>query len=113
VFSTAKPHRYTLKDKRGKVIIDSVPVDQLKPLPHWQDEGSGYDLPANDEFDVDKILDSRKRNGTTEYKIRWLGLDEESWEPATNIHDKGMIADYIASQSNVRRAARKARGAAR
>lgn len=113
VFATAEPHRYTLKDKRGKIVIDSVPVDQLKPLPHWQDDGSGYDLPANDEFYVDSILASRKRDGKTEYKLKWLGLDETSWEPAANIHDKGMIAEFIAAQSNIRRATRKARGAAR
>ena len=67
----------------------------------------------NDEFYVDKILASRKRDGKTEYKLKWLGLDETSWEPAANIHDKGMIAEFIAAQSNIRKAARKARGAAR
>ena len=113
VFKTSEPHRYALKDKRGKIVIDSVPVDQLKPLPHWQDDGSGYDLPADDEFYVERILASRKRDGRTEYKLKWLGLDETSWEPAAHIHDKGMIASYIAQQSNTRRAARKARGAAR
>ena len=113
VFKTSEPHRYALKDKRGKIVIDSVPVDQLKPLPHWQDDGSGYDLPANDEFYVEQILASRKRDGRTEYKLKWLGLDETSWEPAAHIHDKGMIANFIAQQSNSRRAARKARGAAR
>jgi hypothetical protein len=113
VFATNEPHRYILKDKRGKVVIDSVPVDQLKPLPHWQEDGSGYDLPANDEFYVEKILASRKRDGKTEYLLKWLGLDEQTWEPAAHIHDKGMIANFIAQQANSRRSARKARGAAR
>ena len=63
VFATTEPHRYTLKDKRGKVVIDSVPVDQLKPLPRWQGDGSGYDLPANDEFYVAKILHGQPQEG--------------------------------------------------
>jgi hypothetical protein len=43
------------------------------------------------------------------YKLKWLSLDEETWEPASNIHDK-MIAQYRADKQNTNRATRKPLG---
>ncbi len=39
-----------------------------------------------DVFEVEKIVDKRTRNGTTEYLISWKGFESshDSWEPAAN-----------------------------
>ncbi|CEF68504.1 Chromo domain/shadow and Chromo domain-like and Chromo domain-containing protein [Strongyloides ratti] len=37
------------------------------------------------EYDVEKILDKKKMNGTTFYEVKWLGYVETTWEPSCNI----------------------------
>jgi len=44
--------------------------------------------PADEEeFEVENILDKRKRQGGTEYLIKWLGYDDthNTWEPEENL----------------------------
>jgi hypothetical protein len=38
-------------------------------------------------FQLEEILDSRKRGRATEYKVRWRGFGEEedSWEPERSL----------------------------
>ena len=44
-------------------------------------------------FEVDELRASRKRNGKTEYFVKWAGFDEidNSWEPEENIHGPKLI----------------------
>jgi hypothetical protein len=50
------------------------------------------------EYEVDKILDSRKFHGKLKYLIRWKGYTEEeeedSWEPKRNIHAKELVRAF-------------------
>jgi len=41
-------------------------------------------------FEVEKILETRKRNGKNEFKIRWKGFSRssDSWEPQENINEQ-------------------------
>ena len=43
-------------------------------------------MEEEEEYDVEKILDSRKINGMNQYLVKWLGYgDEENlWEPIEN-----------------------------
>lgn len=40
-----------------------------------------------EEFEVENIMDKRKRQGGTEYLIKWLGYDatHNTWEPEENL----------------------------
>ena len=40
-----------------------------------------------DEFQVDRILDKRTKNGKTEYLLSWKGYgpEENTWEPKANL----------------------------
>jgi hypothetical protein len=44
-------------------------------------------------FAVDELRASRKRNGKTEYLVKWSGFDDKdnSWEPEENIHGPKLI----------------------
>ncbi|KAF2968335.1 hypothetical protein GQX73_g5248 [Xylaria multiplex] len=43
--------------------------------------------PAKAEYEVELILDTRKKSGTTEYLVKWKGyhVSQNSWEPAANL----------------------------
>jgi Chromo (CHRromatin Organisation MOdifier) domain len=49
-----------------------------------------------EEYDVEKIIGKRNRNGTTEYLVRWLGYesDENTWEPTGNLSCPEKIREY-------------------
>ncbi|GAW11714.1 hypothetical protein ANO14919_010640 [Xylariales sp. No.14919] len=42
---------------------------------------------AKVEYEVELILDTRKKSGTTEYLVKWKGyhVSDSSWEPAANL----------------------------
>lgn len=52
-----------------------------------------------DDYEVDRILSSRKaKGGKTEYLVRWKGYEEEednTWEPAAHLH-KDLIFEFEA-----------------
>ena len=49
-----------------------------------------------EEWDVEEILDSRRTEGQLEYLIKWLdfGPEDNSWQPATNLHCLGKLAEF-------------------
>ena len=49
-----------------------------------------------DQFPVEKLLQTRlsgKKKKIVEYLVKWVGWDEPSWEPETNIHP-GLIEKF-------------------
>mmetsp|Transcript_11186 Transcript_11186/g.17296 ORF Transcript_11186/g.17296 Transcript_11186/m.17296 type:complete len:175 (-) Transcript_11186:80-604(-) len=47
----------------------------------------------DDYFEVEKVVDKRKRGKQVEYKIRWKGCTEadDTWEPARNLCDTAYV----------------------
>nr|XP_022342146.1 chromobox protein homolog 1-like [Crassostrea virginica] len=47
------------------------------------------DSESGSEYEVDKILQQRKRKGVLEYLVRWrgYGAENDSWEPGKNLKD--------------------------
>ncbi|KAJ8041692.1 Testis-specific chromodomain protein Y 2 [Holothuria leucospilota] len=52
------------------------------------------------EFEVEKILGKRTRNGIVKYKIRWKGFDEteDTWEPEENLTHCQELLDIYNSE---------------
>lgn len=84
--------RYTLQDAQGKQLNRTVPQDQTKPV----GDELGVDLYA-----VDRVIDKRKRNGVTQYRIRWAGFDpaEDTWEPLENIMVRTYVEEFEAARA--------------
>jgi len=38
-----------------------------------------------EQFEVERIADSREQDGTRQYLVVWKGYDEKTWEPAGNL----------------------------
>merc|ERR1711994_241305 len=45
------------------------------------------------EYEIEKIVDKRKRGGKVQYLVEWKDFDEPSWEPKENL-GKELIDDY-------------------
>ena len=52
---------------------------------------------GNEEFVVETVLDCRKRRGQTQFLIKWKGYgpEENSWEPASNIHAPRLVQAFF------------------
>ncbi|KAH0610200.1 uncharacterized protein H6S33_011727 [Morchella sextelata] len=57
---------------------DPLPGQQRLPPPPVEIEGE-------EEWEVEDILDSRKRRGRFEYLVRYMGYDEASWQPLSDL----------------------------
>jgi len=58
------------------------------------DEGSASET---EEYEVEKILESRTKKGKPEYLIKWKGFDNEddnTWEPVENLDCKDKIEEF-------------------
>lgn len=85
------------------------PVFHVSLVKEYRSDGALQPLPPMDFIDndpvykVDRLLSSRVRKRgsrrVTEYLVRWEGYSpmHDSWEPAVNILDKSLIADFKAS----------------
>ena len=66
--------------------------DDLPPAPRPKNATKSQQRPlvdsgnnADGEFDVEKVIDFRVRRNKTFYKVKWVGWDEPTWEPSTNL----------------------------
>ena len=41
--------------------------------------------PAEEEYEVEKVLEKRFRKGRVEYFVKWKNYDETTWEPLKNL----------------------------
>jgi hypothetical protein len=55
----------------GQVIPYSPPVE----------------VDGNEEWIVERIVDSKIWYGPVQYRVKWLGYEEPTWEPFRNVQD--------------------------
>ncbi|KAE8988995.1 hypothetical protein PR003_g21164 [Phytophthora rubi] len=86
-------------DEESRVDFD----EELLPEDSWEpDHPSG-------EFEVEAILDDRTPLSTStnravrEFKVKWVGYEEPTWEPATNLSCGGLLYDYLRQKRSDRR----------
>ena len=67
---------------KGK-SIDEFVEQVFEPL---LEEGEGG-TDSSDDFEVEKVVDSRMRKGVRQYQVKWKGYDESenTWEPAEHL----------------------------
>ena len=76
------------------------------PLPSqkqddWQPPGLISDT-GDTEYEIDKILASRIRNGRTQLRVKWTGYAHPTWEPLDNFRDTAALDAYEAQNGPIR-----------
>lgn len=89
----------------------SAPGDEAAPqggqpaAPALSDSSSS----ADEHFEVERITAARRgRNGKEEFRVRWSGYDEETWEPADTMREDApdAVRQYMDSRPQPRRSTR-------
>ena len=77
---------YRLKLPAKAQIHPNFHVSLLEPAPKNAPVQTEWNIEEEEEYDVEKILDSRKINGKDQYLVKWLGYGDKKnlWEPTEN-----------------------------
>ena len=69
---------------------DPIPGRRAQPPPPPVLVGDG------EEYVVERILDSRVRRGKLQFKVKWkgYGTEEDSWEPASDVHADALVREF-------------------
>ena len=57
----------------------------------------GVIFKGGEEYEVEEILDSRRRGAGVQYRVKWkgYGLEEASWEAPSNVRNAPLaVADF-------------------
>ena len=59
-------------------------------------EGSEEESSEVEVFEVENVLDQRKRRRSWEYLVKWVGygLEESTWEPASNLEHLDCFQEF-------------------
>lgn len=71
---------------------------------------TAIDINGAEEFEVELILNVRRRKGILEFLVKWIGYDaiENSWEPLDNVVNAwDLVTKFYKSQPNALRPSRK------
>jgi transposase InsO family protein len=110
VIDEGKAYRLELPDHLSRIHNafhpDLLRLDSADPLPGQITEvqpaveasdptPSQETTPRQAEFEVEDILDSRRKKKRIEYRVRWAGEFEPSWQPVSNLKNcRDLIADF-------------------
>ncbi|KAI9980153.1 hypothetical protein PInf_026630 [Phytophthora infestans] len=77
--------------------------EELLPEDSWEpDQVAG-------EYEVEAILDDRTPLTTSteravrEFKVKWVGYEDPTWEPASNLSCGGMLYNYLRAKKSENR----------
>jgi hypothetical protein len=66
---------------------DPFPGQVIPPSPPVEVDG-------DEEWIVERIVDSKTRYGAVQYQVKWLGYEEPTWEPFRNIQDLEALDEF-------------------
>jgi hypothetical protein len=95
----AKSYKDDEKDEENEDEVEQK--DSTETLVKGEDsieKGEDEEGYAPDEFEVEKILESRKVRGKEQYFVKWRGYDETTWEPRENLHCDVLLTEFMETE---------------
>lgn len=80
----------TVEDRQNQ---DNVNKPQTRRQPINRRKTSKQPRVLNEDFYVDEILGARMVNGRQQFRIKWQGHSEKTWEPACHLHPN-LVSEY-------------------
>jgi hypothetical protein len=82
---------HSVKTKRFMILTDFQSTKSTK-----QDKQKTTTETDTQVYEIDALLDKRRRANTTEYLVKWAGykFSESTWEPKENIKSKSLIKNF-------------------
>ncbi|OWZ07441.1 LOW QUALITY PROTEIN: hypothetical protein PHMEG_00020167 [Phytophthora megakarya] len=96
-----RPSAHLTQDVNGSHDLDFV--EELLPEDSWKPDH------VVGEYEVDVIRDDRTPLSTSterdarEFKVKWTGYNDPTWEPASNRSCGGLLYDYLREKRRDRR----------
>jgi hypothetical protein len=95
-FRIKLPHQLHIHDvqpisRLEKTAVNPLPLQQNEPPPPVIVEGE-------EEYEVEKVEDSRVFRRQLQYLVKWKGYDEMSWKPAVNVDGLKAIDEFHTQQ---------------
>ncbi|GMF53029.1 unnamed protein product [Phytophthora fragariaefolia] len=94
------------KVRLTRELTDEARLDydeELLPEDSWEPDS------RTGEYEVEFILDDRSpmetstRRSVREFLVKWVGYDEQTWEPMTNLSFGGLLYDYLREKRSSQR----------
>ena len=104
VEAVISPWAYRLRLPKDLHIHPVQPISRLSktsedPLPGQVEEAPpAVVVDGVEEYEVERVEDSRMFRRQLQYLVKWKGYDERSWEPATNVDGLKAIDDFHQEQ---------------
>jgi len=92
------PHDFDKNPPDMNVEADILNEEEQSEVPdqEFPSENEKEESLDDRDFEVEKIIDKRRKKGKTEYLIHWKGYDEKdaSWEPEDNLQCDQKILEF-------------------
>lgn len=93
VLAAVGTHAYRLRFPKDIKRHPVIHVSEIEPAAGDPLPGQEHPPPppvvieGEEEWEVEEVLDSRKRYGRLQYKVKWLGDEETTWQPAEDLEN--------------------------
>jgi hypothetical protein len=94
-------HAYRLKFPRSIKRHPVVHVSEIEPAGNDPLPGQIHKPPppvvidGEEEWEVEEVVDSRRRYRKLEYKVKWVGDEEATWQPAGDLENAADMVELF------------------
>ncbi|KAH8879177.1 hypothetical protein GQ53DRAFT_46862 [Thozetella sp. PMI_491] len=82
-------------------IAGALTSGKTPPVPQSDDDVQSLLLTKEAEWEVDKILETRKRGRGSQVLVKWVGFEKPTWEPLRNFLGAEALRAYMAEHEDI------------